>query len=144
MRITISFYKKLWAWDRFFFIPLKMSDDEMSIADLWNERFIRTEFLFSKNRQYKRVDLRQHVEKGPMIDVFQIDRNKIKLDHRFRIRYDNSPCDIGVRNFAAGIITGLHLKRNAYLQIMSIGLSDLTSKVFATIMNFYQMKRTRN
>ena len=121
-----------------------MSDDEMSIADLWNERFIRTEFLFSKNRQYKRVDLRQHVEKGPMIDVFQIDRNKIKLDHRFRIRYDNSPCDIGIRNFAAGIIAGRHLKRNAYLQIMSIGLSDLISKVFATIMNFYQMKRTRN
>ena len=79
-----------------------------------------------------------------MIDVFQIDCNKIKLDHRFRIRYDNSPCDIVIRNFAAGIIAGRHLKRNAYLQIMSIGLSDLISKVFATIMNFYQMKRTRN
>ena len=144
MRVTISFYKKLWAWDRFFFISLKLSDDEMSVADLWNERFIRTEFLFSKNGQYKRVDLRQHVEKCPMIDVFQIDCNKIKLDHKFRIRNDSSPSDIGIRNFAAGIITGRHLKRNAYLQIMSIGLSDLISKAFATIMNFQQMKRTRN
>ena len=47
----------------------------MSAEDSWNERFICTEFLFSKNRQYKAVDLnfheRQHVEKYPVIDVIK-------------------------------------------------------------------------
>ena len=70
-----------------------------------------------------------------MIDVLQTDCNKIKLDKEFGIYYDNCPCDIGIRNFTAGVIKGRHLKRHVYLQIMSIGLSDLILKVFATITN---------
>ena len=118
--------------------------DKMSAEDSWNERFICTEFLFSKNRQYKAVDLnfheRQHVEKYPVIDVLQIDCNKIKLDNKFRIHYDNCLCNIGVRNFDADIIKGHHLKRNVYLQIMSIGLSYSIWKIFVTIMNLMNKK----
>ena len=103
--------------------------------------------MFSKNGLHKTVDLnfheRQHVEKYPVIDVLQIDCNKIKLDNEFSIHYDNCPCDIGIRNFAAGIIKGHHLKRNFYLQIMSIGLSDLIWKVFATIMNLASEKKKK-
>ena len=78
-----------------------------------------------------------------MIDVLQIDCNNIKLDNEFSIHYDNCPCDIGIRNFAAGIIKGHHLKRNFYLQIMSIGLSDLIWKAFATIMNVTKRKEVK-
>ena len=48
--------------------------------------------------------------------------------------------EIYIKSVAANIIKGHHLKRNVYLQIMSIGLSDLIWKVFATIMNLTNKK----
>ena len=74
----------------------------MSVEDPRNERFIPTEFLFAKNGRYKAVGKEQvgkQVGKYPVIDVRQIDCNKIKLDNEFRIHFDNFPCDIGIRNF---------------------------------------------
>ena len=50
-----------------------------------------------------------------MIDVLQVDCNKTKLDNEFRIHYDNCPCDIGMINFAAGIIKGRHLKTRYFV-----------------------------
>ena len=67
-----------------------MSDDELSAVDSLHELFIRPEFLFSKNGQYRTVGLNfyeiQYVEKHPVIYVLQIDCSKIKLDDEFRIR----------------------------------------------------------
>ena len=57
------------------------------------------------------------------------------LYYNFKIHYDDAPCDIYIKNVAASLIKGRHLKINVYLQIISIGLSDLIWKVFATIMN---------
>ena len=77
------------APDRFFFFPVKMSDDELSAVDSWHELFTPPEFFFSKNGQCKTVGLnfyeRQYVEKHPVIYVLQIDCSKIKLDDKFRI-----------------------------------------------------------
>ena len=78
-----------------------------------------------------------------MIDVLQIDCNEVKQGNKFRIHYDNCPWNIGIRNFAAGIINGPHLKRNVYLQIVSIGLSDIIWKVLATIMNLTNEKNKK-
>ena len=39
------------------------------------------------------------------------------------------------KNIAASILKGHHLKRNIFLQIMYIGLSNMMWRVFATIMN---------
>ena len=47
------------------------------------------------------------------------------------------------KSVAANIIKGHHLKRNVYLQIMSISLSDLIWKVFATIMNLTNEKNKK-
>ena len=58
----------------------------------------------------------------------------------FIIPYDERPCDIYIKNVAASMIKGRHLKRNIYLEIMSIGLSDLIWKVFATVMNLTNKK----
>ena len=41
------------------------------------------------------------------------------------------------------IFKGHHLKRNVYLQIMSIGLFDLRWKVFVTIMNLTNEKNKK-
>ena len=59
----------------------------------------------------------------------------MKLDDKFKVFYDEGPCDIYIKNFAAIIIKGHHLKRNFYLQIISIGLPGLIWNKFATIMN---------
>ena len=47
------------------------------------------------------------------------------------------------KSVAANIIRRHHLKRNIYLQIMSIGLSNLIWKVFATIMNLTNKKNKK-
>ena len=44
---------------------------------------------------------------------------------------------------AATILKRHHLKRNVYLQIMSIGLSDLIWKVFVTITNLTNKKNRK-
>ena len=45
-----------------------------------------------------------------------------------------------MKSVAATILKGHNLKRNVYLQIMLIGLSDLIWKVFVTIMNLTNEK----
>ena len=49
--------------------------------------------------------------------------------------YGDVSCEIYITSPGASIINGHHLKRNIYLQIMSISLSDLIWKVFAATMN---------
>ena len=83
---------------------------------------------------------RQHVEKYPLVDLLKFDYRTVILCDNFKIHYDQGPCDIYIKNVAATIIKGHHLKRNVYLQIMSIGLSDLIWKKFATIMNLTNKK----
>ena len=78
---------------------------------------------------------KQHVERYPLINLREFGYRKVKLDDKFKIYYDDGPCKIYIKNVATNITNGHHLKRNIYLQIMSIGLSDLMWKVFATIMN---------
>ena len=75
-----------------------------------------------------------------MIDLLKSDFRKVIVCDNFKIHYDDGPYDIYIKNVAASIIEGCHLKRNVYLQIMSIGISDLIWKVFATIMNLTNKK----
>ena len=65
------------------------------------------------------------------------------LDDKFKVFYNERPCNIYIKNIAATIIKGHHLKRNIYLQNMSIGLSDLIWKVFGTIMNLPNEKNKK-
>ena len=65
------------------------------------------------------------------------------MDDKFKIYYGEKPCEIYIKSVAANIIKGHHLKRNVYLQIMLIGLSDLIWKVFATIMNLTNEKNKK-
>ena len=67
---------------------------------------------------------KQLVENCPLIDLLNFDNEKSKLDDKFKIYYDKRPCNIYIKNVAATIIKGNHLKRYVYLQIMSIGLSS--------------------
>ena len=65
------------ASDRFFFIPVKVSTSDDEIAEnMFGERYIHSAFLYSKNGQYKTVDLhfyeKQHVEKYLLIDLLEI------------------------------------------------------------------------
>ena len=87
---------------------------------------------------------KQHVEKYPIIDVLKFDYRKVELGDNLKINYDVGPCEIYIKSIAASIMKGHHLKRNVYLQIMSIVLSDLLWKVFATIMNLTNEKKTKN
>ena len=67
--------------------------------------------------------------------MLKFNYRQVRLDDKFKICYDDGPCEIYIKRVAANIIKGYHLKRNVYLQIVSIGLSDLIWKVFANIMN---------
>ena len=49
--------------------------------------------------------------------------------------YDEKPCRIFFKTVCANVIKGHHLKRNTYLQIMSIGFSDILWNIFANLMN---------
>ena len=64
----------------------------------------------------------------------------MKLDDKFKVLLDEGLCDIYIKNFTATIIKENHLKRNIYLQIVLIGLSDLIWKMLATIMNLTNEK----
>ena len=127
---------------------MSMSDDvrtdDVRAEDTFVERFRHSEFLYSRNGQYKTVELnfyqKEHVEKFPTINLLEIDCNKVKLHDEFKVHYENGPCDISIKNIAACIVKGRHLKWNIYLQIMSVGLSDLTRRVFVTIMNLTKEK----
>ena len=55
-----------------------------------------------------------------------------------KVQYDEGPCDIYIKSVAANMI-----KRNILLQIMSIGLCDLTGKVFASILNLTNEKNKK-
>ena len=85
--------------------------------------------MYSRNDSYKIVDLqffeKQHVAKYPLIDLLKFDYRKVVLCNNFKFHYDQGPCDIYMKTVAATILKGHHLKRNVYLQIMSISLSDL-------------------
>ena len=105
------------------------------------QKYRHSDFLYSRNDHYKILDLhffkKQHVEKYPMIDLFdlKIDYRKVKLDENFKTHYDEGPCEIYIKSVAANMIKGHSLKRNIYLQVMPIGLSDLLWKMYETIMN---------
>ena len=103
-------------------------------SDRFDDRYRHSEFLYSRNDQYKIVDLnifeKQHTESYPLIDLLKFDCKKVELDDEFKVHYDEGPCDIYIKSVAANIIKRHHLKRNIYLQIMSIDLSDLIWKVF--------------
>ena len=105
-----------------------------------------SDFLYSKSNQYKVVDLqffkRQHVKTYPLIDLRKFVYRKVRLDDKFKIYYDGRSCDI-TKSTAANIIKGHHLKRNVYRQIMSIGLTNLLWKVFATIINLTNEKNKK-
>ena len=115
------------------------SDEDETSPDRFYERYRQSDFLYSRNDQHKIVDLnffeKRHVEKYLLIDLLKPDFRKVIVCDNFKIRYDDEPCDIYIKNVPASITKGRHLKINVYLQIMSIGLSDLIWKVFATIMN---------
>ena len=68
---------------------------------------------------------KQLVENCLLIDLIKIYDTKLKLDDKFKIYYDKRPCKIYIENVPANIIKRHHLKKNVYLQIMSIGLSSI-------------------
>ena len=52
-----------------------------------------------------------------------------------KITYDEKTCKISLKTVCANIIKGLHIKRNTYLQITSIGFSDKVWEIFASLTN---------
>ena len=122
------------------------SEEEVP-TDSFAEKYRHSDFLYSRNDQYKIVDLhffeKQLVEKYPLINLLDFDYREVKFDDKFKIYYDDGTCEIYIKNVAANIIKGHHLKRNIYLQIMSIGLYDLIWKVFSTIMNLTNEKNKK-
>ena len=75
--------------------------------------------------------------------MLKSDHEKVKLEDEPKIHYGDGPCEIYIKSVAANIIKGPHLKRNIYLQIMLISLSDLIWRVFATIINLTNQKNKK-
>ena len=101
------FVKSCWLWTDFVLLLLKMVLDEGEIApESLCKRYRPSDFLYSRNDQYKIVDLhffeKQHVEKYLLIDLF-------KFDDNFKIHYDEKPCGSYIKSVAANIMKGHHL-----------------------------------
>ena len=75
--------------------------------------------------------------------MLKSDHEKVKLEDEPKIHYGDGPCEIYIKSVAGNIIKGPHLKRNIYLQIMLISLSDLIWRVFATIINLTNQKNKK-
>ena len=80
--------------------------------------------------------------------VLKFHCNKTKLDDKLKIYYECKhgkyiSCDISIKNIAACILKGHHLKRNIYLPVMSTGLSDMIWRVFAAIMSLTNEKNKK-
>ena len=126
-------------------ILMKTPSDEDEVAlDSLYEKYRSSDFLCSRNYQCKIADLhffkKQYAENYPLVDLLKFDYRTVKLDEKFKVFYDEWPCNIYIKNFAATIIKGHHLKRNIYLQI---GLFDLIWKVFVTIFNLTSKKNKK-
>ena len=52
-----------------------------------------------------------------------------------KITYDEKTCKISLKTVCANVIKGLYIKRNTYLQIISIGFSDKVWEIFASLTN---------
>ena len=77
--------------------------------------------------------------------VLKFHCNKTKLDDKLKIYYECKhgkyiSCDISIKNIAACILKGHHLKRNIY---MPTGLSDMIWRVFAAIMSLTNEKNKK-
>ena len=98
------------------------SDKDEAPLDSFPKRYRHSNFLYLRHDQYEIVDLhfleKQHVKKYSLIDLLKFDYRKVKLDDKFKIYYDDEPCEIHIKSAAANVIKGHHLKRNVYLQIM--------------------------
>ena len=78
------------------------------VSDTYAERLRNVEFLYAKNDQYKTVDLhffyKQHDKKYPAVDLLSFDCSKIMLDDKFKICYDNKPCNVSIERIAASTL----------------------------------------
>ena len=72
------------------------SEEEVPI-DSFVDRYRYKDFLYSRNDQYKIVELHffemQHLEKYPLIDY-----RKVKLGDKFTIHYDDGPSEIYIKS----------------------------------------------
>lgn len=75
--------------------------------------------------------------------IFKFDCNKLKLEGEMNLTYDRKPCRVYFKTVWANVIRGHHLKRNIYLQIMSIGISELVRKIFGSLMNLTNERNNR-
>ena len=143
------FTRNFCFWTGSFLLSLeKMASAEYKLpSDGFTERYRHSDFLYLKIDQYKVVDFHifegLHVKIYLLIDLLKFDYRKVSLDEKFAIHYDNGSCETCMKSDAANIIKGHNLKKKVYLQIMSIVLSDLIWKVFATIMNLTNKKNKK-
>ena len=72
------------------------SEEEVP-TDSFVDRYRYNDLLYSRNNQYKIVQLHffemQHLEKYPLIDY-----RKVKLGDKFTIHYDDGPCEIYIKS----------------------------------------------
>ena len=65
------------------------SDEDETSSDSFYERYRQSDFLYSRNNQYKIVDLnffeKQHVEKYLLIDLLKPDFRKVIVCDNFKI-----------------------------------------------------------
>ena len=96
--------------------------------------------MYAKHNQYKVVELEfeknDPSEYPPVVDILQFDHKKLKLEDDMNKTYDEKLCCVYFKTVCANVIKGHHFKRNTYLQIMSIGFSDIAWRIFANLMSF--------
>ena len=88
-----------WLWTDSFLLLFKIASDEHEVAsESFCKRYRHSDFLYSRNDQYKITDLhffeKQHVEKYLMINLIKFDCRKVKLNDNLKIHYNEWPCEI--------------------------------------------------
>ena len=121
-------------------------ETEDKFSDSFVERYKHCEFLHAKDNLYKVVELEFEKSDLPgylLINVLQFDHKKLKLEDNIKVTYDEKPCWIYFKTVCTNVIKGHHLKRNTYLQIMSVGFSDMVWKILANLINLTNERNKR-
>ena len=93
------FTRNCWLRTGSFLLLLKMaSDEDETASDSFCKRYRHNDFLYSRNDQYKIIDLHLQNYRFPLIDLFKFDFRKVKLDNNFKIHYDEGPCEIYIKS----------------------------------------------
>ena len=98
--------------------------------DIFEERYRHCAFLYAK-KEYKVVDLNLEKKNGPPYLLINI----LTFEYDMKITYDEKIFKVLSENYMCKRYQESSSQKNTFLQIISVGFSDMVWKLFESLMN---------